>query len=856
MTGQSISRLLAGSALLLLAACGGEDEPSPDAGTDTTTELDAAGDTVGTDAGEDVALDIGGEDAAEDISVDVVPDVPDATEEVGEDATPDVQSCELDLCPNAGDLSCAGDVLSTCTLGSDGCLDWVETDCAASSQVCGDSGCEATVECDVPPEDRCDTADARRCAFGGPQVCTADGDGCLAWEARPACADGTTCSAGVCVDVCTTRPTCAAEVFCSGDLRVECATDADGCLVPVDRTECTSGCLPDTGECAASRCETFPCSEEDAFASCDGDVLVFCNSDTENSCYFELYEDCTESGGVCTDGSVAFCEVPPCGDGLWDGFVGEACDDGNTDAGDGCSETCEIEEGWSCERDESGNASVCARCGDGVISGTESCDDGDTDSGDGCSDSCQVEDTYACVGIPSVCGVVTCGDSVVAGVEGCDGGDGCTDTCALELSGGPGTSWTFEGAVEAGDPVLPDGGCEGNLVRFDGFTVRNVTDADLEVRIEAVWERADGRLEVHRGSIGEESCEDSNDDHPLLGVGASLLNVDLAPGQDYVIVAAGFDSATLIEAYTITLTVASCGDGVLDSTEACDDGNADDNDGCTSCEVDEGYECDDAGLFCFIPGCGEGSIDGDEFCDDGNTDDGDGCSAACDLEDGFTCRGNRPSDCRAIACGNGFVDGADACDDGNTDDGDGCSATCTVEPFFVCDDSTPSVCISPVCGDGTIELGESCDDGNEIAGDGCSAQCLLELNVGGTLEINGALTATDPVFVRADSDCDEDETFSYFRAYTIVNPNPTPVRVVVRADWTGDGYLHAYSTFTPADATSMCLEGSDDDTDEFDSRLDEIVLLGRETVTVVASTYDDFGTLAAFTLSLDTTSAD
>lgn len=43
-------------------------------------------------------------------------------------------------------------------------------------------------------------------------------------------------------------------------------------------------------------------------------------------------------------------------------------------------------------------------CGDGVVEGDEACDDGDTDNGDGCSSVCEVESGWQClVGDPSVC---------------------------------------------------------------------------------------------------------------------------------------------------------------------------------------------------------------------------------------------------------------------------------------------------------------------------------------------------------------------------------------------------------------------------------------------------------------------
>ena len=46
---------------------------------------------------------------------------------------------------------------------------------------------------------------------------------------------------------------------------------------------------------------------------------------------------------------------PTCGDGILE--AGEVCDDGNRDSDDGCSSTCAIEEGWSCEGAE---RSVCS----------------------------------------------------------------------------------------------------------------------------------------------------------------------------------------------------------------------------------------------------------------------------------------------------------------------------------------------------------------------------------------------------------------------------------------------------------------------------------------------------------------
>ena len=72
---------------------------------------------------------------------------------------------------------------------------------------------------------------------------------------------------------------------------------------------------------------------------------------------------------------------------------GEQCDDRNARAGDGCSATCTIENGFVCR----GEPSVCAvTCGDGVHAASEACDDGNVLPGDGCSATCTIENGFTC----------------------------------------------------------------------------------------------------------------------------------------------------------------------------------------------------------------------------------------------------------------------------------------------------------------------------------------------------------------------------------------------------------------------------------------------------------------------------
>jgi cysteine-rich repeat protein len=99
-----------------------------------------------------------------------------------------------------------------------------------------------------------------------------------------------------------------------------------------------------------------------------------------------------EPGEDCdgTAGCDATCKLPTvCGNGAKQGT--EACDDGNTTDGDGCSATCTVEVGYTCTGT---TPSVCTSpCGNGTVetSNGESCDDGNKVSGDGCSASCIIE---------------------------------------------------------------------------------------------------------------------------------------------------------------------------------------------------------------------------------------------------------------------------------------------------------------------------------------------------------------------------------------------------------------------------------------------------------------------------------
>ena len=86
-----------------------------------------------------------------------------------------------------------------------------------------------------------------------------------------------------------------------------------------------------------------------------------------------------------------------CGDGKNYGMY--QCDDGNVASNDGCSSLCYVEDGFTCTTGNATKPSVCKEiCGDGknMMSYLNDCDDGNTDSGDGCSNKCIVETGFSC----------------------------------------------------------------------------------------------------------------------------------------------------------------------------------------------------------------------------------------------------------------------------------------------------------------------------------------------------------------------------------------------------------------------------------------------------------------------------
>jgi fibro-slime domain-containing protein len=161
-------------------------------------------------------------------------------------------------------------------------------------------------------------------------------------------------------------------------------------------------------------------------------------------------------------------------------------------------------------------------CGDGVRIGTEACDDGNTMPGDGCSSSCQIEPGAACtgaIGAKSTCTSSVCGNGIQEGNEGCDcgtdptkvpaactgpnglfngDGTGCSRTCTKEpicrdASGKNQKCATScgNGNIEAGE-ACDDGnnndgdGCDHNCMTEGSFTCTPTPKPDTQTCVQSI----------------------------------------------------------------------------------------------------------------------------------------------------------------------------------------------------------------------------------------------------------------------------------------------------------------------------------------------------------------------------------
>jgi fibro-slime domain-containing protein len=205
---------------------------------------------------------------------------------------------------------------------------------------------------------------------------------------------------------------------------------------------------------------------------------------------------------------------PGCGDGVL--TDDEACDDGNTQALDGCQANClAVDPGYSCNPPGEPCHELVV-CGDSIVGSSEQCDDGNKDAGDGCSARCNFELGYKCDGEPSACSKTRCGDGKQEGAESCDDGndqpyDGCSSFCQTEpkCTAGGCTS-------DCGDGLVIDEACDdGNTKDGDGCSHECKKEAGFECSQDADCEKINGECVLRVPALFRDfNAKDSANGHP------------------------------------------------------------------------------------------------------------------------------------------------------------------------------------------------------------------------------------------------------------------------------------------------------------------------------------------------------
>ena len=212
----------------------------------------------------------------------------------------------------------------------------------------------------------------------------------------------------------------------------------------------------------------------------------------------------------CLNSPVTECANAVCGDGIED--VAEACDDGNTDSGDGCRGDCmKIEE-----------------CGDAVTDAGETCDDGNDNPADGC-DACVKTEWTAM----ALAGASTPATSLFLGVPDAVALDGAGNLYVAagnrvyRLETSPGTLTPFAGTGENapsgdGGPATTAGigGLSG--LAIDGLGNVYIAGSGLVRRIDAVT------TTITTVAGGGTLANDPGDGVPAVGayIGASGIALD------------------------------------------------------------------------------------------------------------------------------------------------------------------------------------------------------------------------------------------------------------------------------------------------------------------------------------------
>ncbi len=471
-----------------------------------------------------------------------------------------------------------------CDEGEENTTDGCASDCSEVSEgwscprpgrpcvpipVCGNGTWERGEECDDANHESddgcsesCEVEDGFFCLPGQACVALVCGDGNRTPDEE--CDDGDRDAGDGCSDTCTVEP----GYRCSS---IGCkAICGDGNLVGSEA--CDDGDL-ESGDGCSGGCLVEP------FYTCDDSSPTVCTSVIEcGNGELEPGEICDPGipgSSACYDSGARACrgfdralvDSPVCGNNIIE--LDEDCDG---DQGEGCTDDCVIEDGFSCPA-----ANYCIRvpaCGDGIVQLGEECDVGAASSLP-CQD-CVVQDGYYCSGSPSTCVESNCGDGNLSPDEQCDDGntnanDGCHQ-CRVQ------TGWVCPPGSDCA-PICGDGLVTGSeQCEFAGAGCTNC-------RIDAGFDcGADGRSCARSvcGNRVQERGEGCDDGNLIAGDGCGPTCQE----EPRVIV-----GPTPIVSVT-------CGDGLRTGSESCDDGNTENGDGCSAgCTIESGWYCSEDVVF-------------------------------------------------------------------------------------------------------------------------------------------------------------------------------------------------------------------------------------------------------------------
>lgn len=375
-----------------------------------------------------------------------------------------------------------------------------------------------------------------------------------------------------------------------------------------------------------------------------------------------------------------------------------------------------------------------AVCGNGKAELPETCDDGNTNDGDGCSSTCSLDDTSS----PSTCPGMVYRLSATPSNAG-----------TVSLAG---DTSTMSNSQTASTAACGSNGSGNNAT----YAITPTVTGNLSLSLLANFPNA--LLHVRRDCAETTTLVDCN------GAADALVpletNIPVVAEQTvYVFVDSGSSSANGLYTLDARLTVAACGNGLLDTGEECDDGNKVDADGCSaSCTVERSattYTCPEAQplrLESAMPGprslsvtgttappAGGAAVSQSKSCGVNDnvtpdyiykvTSDIDGW-ATVRAKGVFNLAVGVKSSCAAttnLAC---------AREAGGTAEETLSFAMNKETPYFIVVDGAIAgqqgffkldmEVLPSVCGNSVVEGGETCDDGATDDGDGCSAACILE----------------------------------------------------------------------------------------------------------------------------------